>query len=135
MNTDVYLSLGQAAKEVGKSKGTISKYLKSGKLSYVRKEGNQYKIDPVELYRVFPKNKQETVQNERMETPKNDLETIELRHKIELLRKDLEHEREKNQNLREERDTWRQQATALLTDQRPKKQGNGFLRWLTGKAS
>lgn len=67
MTNTIYLSLGQAAKETGKSKGTISKYLKSGKLSYVSKEGNQYRIDPAELLRVFPQEKQEMNSREPQE--------------------------------------------------------------------
>lgn len=63
-----HLSLSQAAKETGKSKGTISKYLKNGKLSYVSKDESGYKIDPAELFRVFPKVNAETATNEQSET-------------------------------------------------------------------
>lgn len=48
------LTLGQAAKEVGLSKPTLSEAIKKGRLS-ARKEGNQYQIDPAELFRVWPK--------------------------------------------------------------------------------
>lgn len=51
----MYLSLGQAAKEAGVAKSTISKALSSGKLSYAEKSTAGYKIDPSELFRVFPK--------------------------------------------------------------------------------
>ena len=51
----MYLSLGQAAKEAGVAKSTISKALSSGKLSYAEKGTAGYKIDPAELFRVFPK--------------------------------------------------------------------------------
>jgi hypothetical protein len=51
----MYLSLGQAAKEAGVAKSTISKALSSGKLSYSEKSTAGYKIDPAELFRVFPK--------------------------------------------------------------------------------
>lgn len=47
------LSLGQAAKEVGLDKSTISRAIKSGKLSAHRKESGGYEIDPAELFRVF----------------------------------------------------------------------------------
>lgn len=52
----MYFSLGQAAKEAGVAKSTISKALSSGKLSYAEKNSAGYKIDPAELFRVFPKN-------------------------------------------------------------------------------
>lgn len=51
----MYLTLGQAAKEAGVAKSTISKALSSGKLSYREKNSDGYKIDPAELFRVFPK--------------------------------------------------------------------------------
>ena len=45
---------GQAAKAVGKSMPTISKALKTGRLS-AKKVGNKYEIDASELFRVWPK--------------------------------------------------------------------------------
>jgi hypothetical protein len=51
----MYLTLGQAAKEAGVAKSTISKALASGKLSYREKNSDGYKIDPAELFRVYPK--------------------------------------------------------------------------------
>ena len=51
----MYLSLGKAAKEAGVAKSTISKALSSGKLSYWEKNSDGYKIDPAELFRVYPK--------------------------------------------------------------------------------
>ena len=49
----MHLSLGQAAKETGMDKSTISRAIKSGKLSATRKENGGYEIDPAELFRVF----------------------------------------------------------------------------------
>jgi hypothetical protein len=51
----MYLSLGKAAKEAGVAKSTTSKALSSGKLSYQEKNPDGYKIDPAELFRVYPK--------------------------------------------------------------------------------
>jgi len=45
---------GQAAKEVGKSLPTISKAIKTGRLS-AKRVGNRYEIDASELFRVWPK--------------------------------------------------------------------------------
>jgi hypothetical protein len=42
----MYLSLGQAAKETGKSKSVISNALKSGRLSGVRNGKGEWEIDP-----------------------------------------------------------------------------------------
>jgi hypothetical protein len=51
----MYLSGSEAAKAAGVAKSTISKALHSGKLSYAEKRPDGYKIDPAELFRVFPK--------------------------------------------------------------------------------
>jgi hypothetical protein len=64
----MYLSLGQAAREAGVAKSTISKALASGKLSYHEKNSDGYKIDPAELFRVYPK----TSKNSSEETAAND---------------------------------------------------------------
>lgn len=68
----MYLTLGQAAKEVGKSKGTLSKAVKDGKLSVAKKDENgSFQIDPAELFRVFPKQEERnrTGSNEQDATP------------------------------------------------------------------
>ena len=64
----MYLSLGQAAKEAGVAKSTISKALSSGKLSYREKNPEGYKIDPAELFRVYPR----TTKTSADETAEND---------------------------------------------------------------
>ncbi|MEQ1560651.1 MAG: hypothetical protein ABL933_17150 [Methyloglobulus sp.] len=109
METHFYLSLGQAAKETGKSKSVISKALASGAMSYIEKSTAGYKIDPAELFRVFPRTL-ENGKKERLETQKDDIENTYLSRENELLRQQLD-------DLKEDRDRWRQQATALLTHQ------------------
>ena len=47
-------SLGQAARAVGKAKSTISRDVKSGKVSAVRNTDGSVSIDPAELHRVYP---------------------------------------------------------------------------------
>jgi len=47
-------SLAQAAKATGKSKPTIARAIKAGKLSASRADDGSYAIDPAELSRVFP---------------------------------------------------------------------------------
>lgn len=50
----VTVSLSQAAKLVKRSKPTISKAIKDGRLSYVSKDERGYQIEVSELHRVFP---------------------------------------------------------------------------------
>ena len=121
-----FLSLGQAARETGTSKATIFKALKSGKLSYIEKTPAGYKIDPAELFRVFPPITPVNGQSEQTRTSGNDLETAFLRRENELLREQLERERQ-------QADHWRQQATMLLTHQPPAETARpGFWRRLFG---
>jgi hypothetical protein len=47
-------TLGSAARATGKSKATISRAIKAGRLSAARSEGGDYAIDPSELHRVYP---------------------------------------------------------------------------------
>lgn len=89
-----FFSLSQAAKELGIGKGTLSKAIKSGRLSYVEKTSAGYKIEASELYRVFPK----PVRNrstEQVETPQKNS------HETDLLREMLERERQFSRDLNE----------------------------------
>jgi len=54
------LTVGLAAKEIGKAKTTVSRAIKSGKLSAKKNDDGSYSIDPAELFRAFPP-KAETV--------------------------------------------------------------------------
>ena len=56
------VSMTKGAELVGVSKGTVSKALKSGRLSYAEKTDNGYLIDTSELFRVFPPKQPETVE-------------------------------------------------------------------------
>lgn len=58
------LSLSEAARETRVSKSTIYRAVKSGKLSANRNKDGEYEIQPVELFRVFPKQSEEPGQYE-----------------------------------------------------------------------
>ena len=144
------LTLNQAAQECNRSKSTISKALKSGKISSERGEKGAYLIDPAELFRVFPKSSPEN-QSEPMSNPKSEQENRGLEQEIETLRQQienltLERERERQQlsdqitDLRQRLDQESQERRslmAILTDQRaqPAPQSRrGFLGLFTRKA-
>lgn len=85
-------TLGEAAKATGLTKPTLSKAVKSGKLSAVRNENGSYTIDPAELHRVFPpasSNQQNECKPLRLETP------LQLAQMLE--KEQEERERERNQ--------------------------------------
>lgn len=84
MGGSAFISLNEAAELTGRAKSTISKALKSGKMSYVSQDPQtkQYEIDPAEALRVFPK-KRETAESYRVETPRNPTENSILQIKLE----------------------------------------------------
>lgn len=127
-------SASQAAKAVGKSIPTITRAIKSGKLSAEKVNGGGYKIDPSELFRVWPSVMDTVVSQPNTlgtETPpKNNAlqgEVEALRKQIKLM--DEERDRERSQlsetidDLRKRLDaesTERRTLTAQITDQREK---------------
>ena len=108
------LSLSQAAKLTGKSKSTINRAIRTGKLSATRHEDGTYSIDPAELARAFDVEPLEGAKRRDA-----DPDGAPLLERIATLEAMLSREREISADLKEDRDRWRQQATALLTDQRP----------------
>lgn len=126
-------TLGEAAKATGKSKATISKAIKNGRISAAKDDTGAFHINPAELHRVYPI----TVSTEQSEThgkfqgnPTNDGLIRELQARLEAAHERLADKETVISDLREDRDKWRQQATALLADQRPKP---GLWARLTGK--
>lgn len=123
-------TLGEAAKATGKSKATISKAIKSGRLSAAKDEAGAFQIDPAELHRVYPitvSTKQNETPDESQGNPLNDGLVRELQARLETAHERLVDKETVISDLREDRDKWRQQATALLVDQRSK---SGFWAWL-----
>lgn len=140
----MHLSLGQAAKETGKSKSVISNALHSGRLSGKRNDKGGWEIDPSELFRVFTKQNVKEPEKEQNGTHENPIQNILLEQEIRHLREQLDRERELNRDLIRRLDAEneeRRKLTILLTDQRTtttQKAAEG--RWtrawgnLTGKA-
>ncbi|MBN9890564.1 helix-turn-helix domain-containing protein [Salipiger abyssi] len=131
-------TLGQAAKEAGCSKATISRAIKNGKLSASRLEDNSYQINPAELQRWVDSNghrnskmKQIATQDETAETPR---ETSGLQVELEALRQIADDRQKTIDDLRQRLDAEseeRRKLTAMVTDQRqPPK---GFWARLTGR--
>ncbi len=48
------LTMGQTAKQAGISKATLSRAIKSGKISAKKNTRGGWDIDPAELFRVYP---------------------------------------------------------------------------------
>ena len=116
-------TLGDAARATGLSKTTISKALKSGKLSYRSKTSAGYEIDPAELMRVYPLTAPQPAtvddphpQEERVTvTPEPGDEA--LRAEVKMLREMVEMMKADRAELKEDRDEWRTQAQRLAISQ------------------
>ena len=123
-------TLGEAAKATGKSKTTLHRAIKSGKISATRQDDNSYSIDPSELHRVFPlvtpEHTPEQLRRNDAEHQSGTAETLRLQ--LEAIERERQLMQETIADLREDRDHWRQQATSLLEDKRPK----GFIKRLLG---
>lgn len=144
-----FLTLSQAAKATSKSKSTLNRAIKSGRLSATRNEDGTFSIDPSELARAFPQNATERKPIPRAELPTERHGTDDS-SKIAMLEQLLEkegealaREREVSADLKEDRDRWRAQATGLLSDLRtaqekatpaslPAPQPKGFWKRLFG---
>ncbi len=100
-------TLGQAAKATGTSKPTLSRAIKSGRLSAQKQPDGSFLIDPAELHRVYPPVTATGNDNgnvERSETPNN---PSALQAQLETLREERDRERRQLQatidDLRDER--------------------------------
>ena len=124
------LTLGQAAKVTGLGKTTLTRAIKAGRLSATRREDGSYAIDPSELSRVYKVTPEtaETVSSTgytaHRATPDGepratlrdpDVHTLlavaqaELRH----LSERLDEVKASQEDLRRERDDWKEQAQRL----------------------
>jgi excisionase family DNA binding protein len=109
-------TLGQAAKATGKSKTTIQRAIAKGRISATKDVSGAYQIDPSELHRVFTLISPETVpQPPQSNTTRPHDDTPVMQVKIDALEEMLAREREALDEMRTDRDAWKQQATALLS--------------------
>lgn len=114
-------SMSQAAKEVGKSKPTIAKAIKSGRLSAKKAaSGIGYEIDASELFRVYPKQSDTAnveTKGHTKSSASHDLSLLELENKN--LRETLEREKQALEQALERESDMRailKQSQALLVD-------------------
>ena len=103
------LTLGQAAKHASVSKSSLSKLIRTGKITAERQPNGACRIDPSELERIPALRSQGRAENSRRERSDTQ-ENTAWKHEREALML-LLHDREHHiQDLRQERDAWRQQA-------------------------
>ena len=103
------ITLREASEKVGVPRQTLMKAIKTGRVSAEKSDNGEWRIEPVELFRVWPpvNGVQQPLQPELTggDTPSLQVENRLLREQVA--------------ELREERNAWREQAQRLaLTDQR-----------------
>ena len=111
-------SLGTAAKATGKAKSSILRAIKSGRISAIRTDSG-WSIDPAELHRVFPLKDDNASQPgsgdaaERDATSPEQLELFVLKTEVRVLQATGEMLRSQVDDIRRDRDTWRDLAQAV----------------------
>ena len=131
------LTLRQAAELTGKSKSTLTRAIKAGRLSASRNAEGMYAIDPAELARAYPFVEKSGAQHDaRHDAPRNSEAELDdaaiLQLRLSFLSEERERERtaaerEREQlaatvtDLRMRLDRAEQRITALIADQAPKK--------------
>jgi hypothetical protein len=116
------LTTQQAAQATGKSRSTIWRAAKSGKVSAERTATGDFVIDVAELERVFGSlNRPDTSHQVSIKPPETANETSVLRREVDLLREQIDALKADKSDLQAERDrllTIVEGHQKLLTDQR-----------------
>lgn len=119
---------GQAAEATGKSTATITRAIKSGKISAQKDASGAWRIDASELHRAFPlivqdlqKPQMQNGARPLQEQSKSQIVDLEkelgvLRERVAAQSELLEERASQISDLKEDRDRWRQQAANLLSD-------------------
>jgi excisionase family DNA binding protein len=129
--TQPMLTIKQAAEATGRSKPTILRAIKDGKISATKDENGLWRIDPAELERSFPRSAFEAHRQTQDEAGALRLELAIMQQRLDEVRHERERERlDKDRHIaslsgqleaaNDERRTTLRQLTALLTDQRAK---------------
>jgi len=102
-----YLTLSEAAKQTGRSKETLSRAIKEGRLSVVEKTERGFKLDPAEVFRVFPSKQPQATREDQTQTVANEATQKLITHLEETIRRlqqDKEEAAAREQDDRRERD-------------------------------
>lgn len=122
----------RAAELTGKSKSTIQRAMKNGKLSFEIDTNDRRVIDVSELERVFGLEKpQQSAAEQEMEKVNTLLENERLKMRVTMLEKQLESAEAQIEDLKGQRDQWQKQASqVMLTSQYSQKQAEDLKQQL-----
>lgn len=110
---------GQAAKATGVATATITRALKSGKISGQKDESGAWVIDPSELHRVFPPLAQKDYASPSVKGIETPRATHERPPETSALEREVQTLREALSDAREDRDKWRDMAERLSLTSQP----------------
>jgi hypothetical protein len=116
-------SVAQAAKAVGKSKATVLRAIQAGRISAARDDAGAFRVEPIELHRVFPPLPHEAAHEAAADASRSGDaagEAREIRARLEAAEAAIRFRDEIIIDLRQQRDRVQEQLTAALriTDQR-----------------
>lgn len=132
---------GQAAEATGKNITTITRAIKSGKISAQKDVSGAWRIDASELHRMFPLDAQDlrkpqmqsdarpSQEQSKSQTFALEQELATLRERVEAQSKLLEERAGQISDLKEDRDRWRQQATNLFANPSAVQRNSRSRRW------
>ncbi|MBL8884935.1 MAG: helix-turn-helix domain-containing protein [Hyphomicrobium sp.] len=133
MSNATFLTAGQAAKQTGVSKPTISRAIAEGRLSASRREDGSWGIDPAELMRWKESYGHRHTPTNQSATPPATAETVPLqvenaRVTAELagVKALLDAERQRAETAERDRDRWH---SAFLALPRPEEPRRGLFGW------
>ena len=114
-------TLGTASKATGKSKATVLRSIRSGKISAEKDANGVWHIEPSELHRVYPETPIEPVSesgSDALVNPSKHLETPLLEERISSAQKEIAHLeaqvedlKGQREQLRADMEAWRSAAT------------------------
>jgi len=114
------MTLSEAAEHTGKSKSVLSRAITSGKLSAVKRDDDSYDIDPAELERWVKNVARERKKNPVMRTERNSdnaLENRVLQAELNAANEQKAFWKQQFEDIKTERNDWKQQAQRLLLTQ------------------
>jgi hypothetical protein len=105
--------LQQAADAAGVNKSTILRAIQAGKVSATRNEHDQWLIDPAELHRVYPPAAAGNGKVKRASNDAHQVDLAEANQRAALAELEVSLLRATTEDLRCDRDSWREQAQRL----------------------
>ena len=107
------MGLSEAAAATGVNRSTIYRAWKSGRISATRTDNGQVEVDPAELFRVFPPIAVQEAEHSAMHHGAQVSATDDSALRVSALEVEVKLLREMLDEMREDRNAWREQASKV----------------------